>query len=54
MSASAISPAFALIPGMASCEVAALGTVYAIEDGKEAAESIGPVLVRRPKPPLHQ
>ena len=36
----------ALIPGMAAREVAvaALGTVYAIEGGKEAAEQIGQVL----------
>jgi ferrous iron transport protein B len=36
----------ALIPGMAAREVAvaALGTVYAIEGGKEAAEQIGAVL----------
>ncbi len=36
----------ALIPGMAAREVAvaALGTVYAIEGGKEAAEQIGEVL----------
>ena len=35
--------AVALIPGMAAREVAvaALGTVYAIEGGKEAAEQIG-------------
>jgi ferrous iron transport protein B len=38
--------AVALIPGMAAREVAvaALGTVYAIEGGKEAAEQIGHVL----------
>ena len=38
--------AVALIPGMAAREVAvaALGTVYAIEGGKEAAEQIGQVL----------
>ena len=36
----------ALIPGMAAREVAvaALGTVYAIEGGKEAAEQIGQTL----------
>ncbi len=36
----------ALIPGMAAREVAvaALGTVYAIEGGKEAAEQIGQAL----------
>ena len=36
----------ALIPGMAAREVAvaALGTVYAIEGGKEAAEQIGKAL----------
>jgi ferrous iron transport protein B len=36
----------ALIPGMAAREVAvaALGTVYAIEGGKEAADQIGQVL----------
>jgi ferrous iron transport protein B len=35
-----------LIPGMAAREVAvaALGTVYAIEGGKEAADKIGEVL----------
>jgi len=39
----------ALIPGMAAREVAvaALGTVYAIEGGKEAAEQIGQVLATR-------
>ena len=38
--------AVALIPGMAAREVAvaALGTVYAIEGGKEAADQIGQVL----------
>jgi ferrous iron transport protein B len=38
--------AVALIPGMAAREVAvaALGTVYAIEGGKEAAEQIGQTL----------
>jgi ferrous iron transport protein B len=38
--------AMALIPGMAAREVAvaALGTVYAIEGGKEAADQIGQVL----------
>jgi len=38
--------AVALIPGMAAREVAvaALGTVYAIEGGKEAAEQIGQML----------
>jgi len=38
--------AVALIPGMAAREVAvaSLGTVYAIEGGKEAAEQIGQVL----------
>ena len=38
--------AVALIPGMAAREVAvaALGTVYAIEGGKEAAEQIGQAL----------
>jgi ferrous iron transport protein B len=41
--------AVALIPGMAAREVAvaALGTVYAIEGGKEAAEQIGQVLVTK-------
>lgn len=36
----------ALVPGMAAREVAvaALGTVYAIQDGKDAAEQIGHVL----------
>jgi ferrous iron transport protein B len=40
--------AVALIPGMAAREVAvaALGTVYAIEGGKEAAEQIGQVLAQ--------
>jgi ferrous iron transport protein B len=39
----------ALIPGMAAREVAvaALGTVYAIEGGKEAAEQIGQTLANR-------
>jgi len=39
----------ALIPGMAAREVAvaALGTVYAIEGGKEAAEQIGRVLATK-------
>jgi ferrous iron transport protein B len=39
----------ALIPGMAAREVAvaALGTVYAIEGGKEAAEQIGQVLATK-------
>ena len=39
----------ALIPGMAAREVAvaALGTVYAIEGGKEAAEQIGNVLANK-------
>ena len=39
----------ALIPGMAAREVAvaALGTVYAIEGGKEAAEQIGHVLATK-------
>jgi ferrous iron transport protein B len=39
----------ALIPGMAAREVAvaALGTVYAIEGGKEAAEQIGQALASR-------
>jgi len=38
--------AVALIPGMAAREVAvaALGTVYAIEGGKEAAQQIGEAL----------
>jgi ferrous iron transport protein B len=41
--------AVALVPGMAAREVAvaALGTVYAIEGGKEAAEQIGQVLASR-------
>lgn len=41
--------AVALIPGMAAREVAvaALGTVYAIEGGKEAAEQIGLVLASK-------
>lgn len=41
--------AVALIPGMAAREVAvaALGTVYAIEGGKEAAEQIGHVLATK-------
>jgi ferrous iron transport protein B len=41
--------AVALIPGMAAREVAvaALGTVYAIEGGKEAAEQIGQVLASK-------
>jgi ferrous iron transport protein B len=41
--------AVALIPGMAAREVAvaALGTVYAIEGGKEAAEQIGQVLAAK-------
>jgi ferrous iron transport protein B len=41
--------AVALIPGMAAREVAvaALGTVYAIEGGKEAAEQIGHVLASK-------
>jgi len=41
--------AVALIPGMAAREVAvaALGTVYAIEGGKEAAEQIGQVLAEK-------
>ncbi|MCK1392646.1 ferrous iron transporter B [Bradyrhizobium sp. 1] len=41
--------AVALIPGMAAREVAvaALGTVYAIEGGKEAAEQIGSVLATK-------
>ena len=39
----------ALIPGMAAREgaVAALGTVYAIEGGKEAADQIGQVLASK-------
>ena len=39
----------ALIPGMAAREVAvaALGTVYAIEGGKEAAEQIGQMLATK-------
>ena len=39
----------ALIPGMAAREVAvaALGTVYAIEGGKEAADQIGQVLAQK-------
>ena len=39
----------ALIPGMAAREVAvaALGTVYAIEGGKEAAEQIGQALASK-------
>ena len=39
----------ALIPGMAAREVAvaALGTVYAIEGGKEAAEQVGQVLATK-------
>jgi ferrous iron transport protein B len=39
----------ALIPGMAAREVAvaALGTVYSIEGGKEAAEQIGQVLANK-------
>ena len=39
----------ALIPGMAAREVAvaALGTVYSIEGGKEAAEQIGTVLATK-------
>jgi ferrous iron transport protein B len=39
----------ALIPGMAAREVAvaALGTVYAIEGGKEAAEQIGQTLASK-------
>jgi ferrous iron transport protein B len=39
----------ALIPGMAAREVAvaALGTVYAIEGGKEAAEQIGQILATK-------
>ncbi|MDE2378966.1 ferrous iron transporter B [Bradyrhizobium sp.] len=41
--------AMALVPGMAAREVAvaALGTVYAIEGGKEAAEAIGQVLATK-------
>lgn len=41
--------AVALIPGMAAREVAiaALGTVYAIEGGKEAADQIGEVLTTK-------
>ena len=41
--------AVALIPGMAAREVAvaALGTVYSIEGGKEAAEQIGQVLASK-------
>ncbi|MGX9393389.1 ferrous iron transporter B [Nitrobacteraceae bacterium UC4446_H13] len=41
--------AVALIPGMAAREVAvaALGTVYSIEGGKEAAEQIGTVLATK-------
>ncbi len=41
--------AVALIPGMAAREVAvaALGTVYAIEGGKEAAEQIGQILATK-------
>jgi len=41
--------AVALIPGMAAREVAvaALGTVYAIEGGKEAAEQIGQILTTK-------
>ena len=41
--------AVALIPGMAAREVAvaALGTVYAIEGGKEAADQIGAVLAEK-------
>jgi ferrous iron transport protein B len=41
--------AVALIPGMAAREVsvAALGTVYAIEGGKEAADAIGTVLASK-------
>ena len=44
--------AVALIPGMAAREVAvaALGTVYAIEGGKEAAEQIGQVLADQMEP----
>jgi ferrous iron transport protein B len=39
----------ALVPGMAAREVAvaALGTVYAIEGGKEAAEQIGQMLASK-------
>jgi ferrous iron transport protein B len=39
----------ALVPGMAAREVAvaALGTVYAIEGGKEAAEQIGQMLATK-------
>jgi ferrous iron transport protein B len=39
----------ALIPGMAAREVvvAALGTVYAVEGGKEAAEQIGQALASK-------
>ena len=42
----------ALIPGMAAREVAvaALGTVYAIEGGKEAAEQIGQMLADQMEP----
>ena len=38
----------ALVPGMAAREVAvaALGTVYAIQGGKEAAQQIGHVLAK--------
>jgi ferrous iron transport protein B len=41
--------AVALIPGMAAREVAvgALGTVYAIEGGKEAADAIGQALASK-------
>jgi ferrous iron transport protein B len=41
--------AVALIPGMAAREVAvaALGTVYSIEGGKEAADQIGQVLAQK-------
>jgi ferrous iron transport protein B len=41
--------AVALIPGMAAREVviAALGTVYAIEGGKEAADQIGEMLANK-------
>jgi ferrous iron transport protein B len=41
--------AVALVPGMAAREVAvaALGTVYAIEGGKEAADQIGQVLATK-------
>jgi ferrous iron transport protein B len=44
--------AVALIPGMAAREVAvaALGTVYAIEGGKEAADQIGQVLATKWSP----